>query len=98
MDSKFVISVNRVHDLIFVLAVFDLVFVLDLSSKSTSAQNESCRSFNPLQLLFWPNFMFPYEIWSFNWSNSGKKNHLNEETVFHCVRHCDARRHTGDCA
>ena len=69
VDSKFVINVNRVRDLIFVLAVFDSVFVLDLSSKSTSAQNESCRSFNPLQLLFWPNFKLLYEIWSFSRSN-----------------------------
>ena len=72
MDSKFVISVNRVRDLIFVLAVFDLVFVLDLSFKSTSTQNESCRSSFPLQLLFWPNFMFPYQILSFRWSKSGQ--------------------------
>src|SRR6185437_652631 len=77
---EFVVSVNRVRIGIFALAMFDHVFVLDLSSKSTSAQNESCRSFNSLQLLFWPNFMFPYENLSFNWSNSGK-NHLNEETV-----------------
>jgi len=60
--------------------VFNLVFVLDPSSKSTSAQNESCRSSFSLQLLFWPNFKFLYENLSFNWSNSSK-NHLNEETV-----------------
>ena len=60
--------------------MFDLVFVLDLSSKSTSAQNESCSSSFPLQLLFWPNFKFLYENLSFNWSNSDR-NHLNEETV-----------------
>ena len=60
--------------------MFDLIFVLDPSSKSTSAQNESCRSSFSLQLLFWPNFKFLYEKLSFNWSNSSK-NHLNEETV-----------------
>ena len=60
--------------------MFDLIFVLDPSSKSTSAQNESCRSSFSLQLLFWPNFKFLYENLSFNWSNSSK-NHLNEETV-----------------
>ena len=60
--------------------MFDLVFVLDPSLKSTSAQNESCRSFNPLQLLFWPNFMLPYEIWSFSGSN-WSQNHSNESTV-----------------
>ena len=60
--------------------MFDLVFVLDLSSKSTSAQNESYRSFNPLQLLFWPNFKLLYEIWSFSGSN-WSQNHSNESTV-----------------
>ena len=52
--------------------MFDLVFVLDLSSKSISTQNESCRSFIPLQLLFWPKFMFPYEKLSFGWSKLGQ--------------------------
>ena len=60
--------------------MFDLVFVLDPSLKSIFAKNESCRSFNPLQLLFWPNFMLPYEIWSFSGSN-WSQNHSNESTV-----------------
>jgi len=77
---KFVVNANRVCIVNIYLAVFDLVFVLDLSSKSTFAQNESCRSSFSLQLLFWPNFKFLYENLSFNWSNSGK-NQLSEETV-----------------
>jgi len=67
---KFVVNANRVRLVNIYLAVFDLVFVLDLSSKSTSAQNESCRSSFSLQLLFWPNFKFLYEKLSFNLSNS----------------------------
>ena len=52
--------------------MFDLVFLLDSSSKSTFAQNKSCRSSFALQLLFWPNFTFPYQILSFGQSKSGQ--------------------------
>ena len=60
--------------------MFDPVCLDDLSFKSTFAQNESCRSSFHLQLLFWSNSKFLYEIWSFSWSNSSQ-NHSNEETV-----------------
>jgi hypothetical protein len=54
------------------LAVFDLIFLRDPSFKSTFAQNKSCSSYRPLQLLFWPNFMFQCKIWSFGRSKSAK--------------------------
>ena len=50
-------SLFRKHRLIG----FDCLFVPDLSFKSIFAQNKSCRSFFPLQLLFWPNFELPYQ-------------------------------------
>jgi len=76
--------------------MLDLVFVFDLSSKSISAQNESCRSFLPLQLLFWPNFKFLYEILSFIGSNR-VKNRSKSITVLLPVLHCDrTRAHAGD--
>ena len=51
---------------------FEHVFLHNPSSESTFAQYQSCRSSCPLQLLFWPNFRFQYEIWSFGWSNFGQ--------------------------
>ena len=59
------------------LAVFDRVFLSNPSSKSTFAQNKSCRSYRPLQLLFWPNFMFQCKIWSFGWSKSAKSHSIS---------------------
>ena len=52
---------------------FEHVFLLNPSSESTFAQYQSCRSSCPLQLLFWPNFRFQYEIWSFGLSNFDQK-------------------------
>ena len=89
---KFVVNANRVRIVNIYLAVFDLVFVLDPSSKSTSAQNESCSSYFPLQLLFWPNFKLLYEIWTFNWSNSSQID-SNELTVSSSVS--TVRAHAG---
>ena len=51
------------------LAAFNLIFLLNPSFEPTCAQNKSCRPSIPLQLLFWPNFGFQYEIWSFGQSN-----------------------------
>ena len=62
------------------LAVFDRVFVSDPSFILTFAQKQSCRFSRPLQLLFWPNFMFQCKIWSFGRSKSAK-NHTNSVTV-----------------
>ena len=83
MDLSDVISVNRVRVLNINLAVFDRVFLPNQSLKSTFAQNKSCRSSLPLQLLFWPNFKFQYEIWSFGRSNFGQinSNEFNSVTV-----------------
>src|SRR6185436_14280129 len=53
--------------------MFDLIFLPNPSSKSTFAQNKSCRFSLPLQLLFWPNFKFLYEVLSFNLSNASQK-------------------------
>ena len=78
-----------------ILAVFAHVFLLDPSLNSTFAQKQSCRSSLSLQLLFWPNFKFLYEILSFNKSKSCQ-NRLNVSLfspVLHCA-HPDA--HTGD--
>ena len=71
--------------------MFDLVFLLDPSSKSTSAQNESCSSSFPLQLLFWSNSEFLYEIWSFSGSNSSQ-NCQTKKQWFSCARHGVARQ------
>ena len=51
---------------------FEHVFLPNSSSKSTFAQNKSCRSSLPLQLLFWPNFKFLYEKLRSGWSNLGQ--------------------------
>ena len=51
------------------LAAFTLVFLLNPSFESLFAQKQSCRPSIPLQLLFWSNSKFPYEIWSFGRSN-----------------------------
>ena len=59
---KFVVSANQVRIVNIRLAVFDLVFLANPSLNSTFAQNKSCRSYLPLQLLFWSNFKFLYEI------------------------------------
>ena len=42
------------------------------SFKSTFAQNESCRSSFPLQLLFWSNFKLPYKNLTFGRSTLGQ--------------------------
>ena len=60
--------------------MFNRVLLHDPSLKSTSAQNKSCTSYYPLQLLFWPNFKLLYEIWSFSGSN-WSQNHSIESTV-----------------
>ena len=76
-----------------------MFILLDPSLKSIFAQNESCRSSFPLQLLFWPNFMFPYQILSFGWSKSDQ-NCSNAATVLHCVTvfaTVSRAAHTGDC-
>ena len=69
--------------------MFDLVFLLDPSFKSSFAQNESCRSSLPLQLLFWPNFKFLYQNLSFGGSNSSQI-HSNVHCVLQCF-YCDAQ-------
>jgi hypothetical protein len=81
MDLSDVISANRIRIVNFDLAVFDRVFLSDLGLKSTFAQNESCRSSLPLQLLFWPNFKFLYQILRFGWSNVSQKT----VKIKHCV-------------
>ena len=53
--------------------MFDRVFVPDPSFNSTFAQKQSCRISRPLQLLFWPNFKFLYQISSFGRSKSAQK-------------------------
>ena len=72
---KLIVSVNRVRVVKHCLAAFDLIFLLNPSFESTCAQNKSCRPSIPLQLLFWPNFGFQYEIWSF-WQSNFDQNHL----------------------
>ena len=47
------------------LASFDHVFLSNPRIKLTFVQYQSCRSFLPLQLLFWPNFKIQYEFWAF---------------------------------
>ena len=64
--------------------MFDYVFLPNPSLKSTFAQNESCRSSVPLQLLFWPNFKLLYKNLSFGWSNSNQFQ-SNELTVPPCT-------------
>ena len=59
------------------LAVFDLVFLLDPSFKSTFAQNKSCSSYRSLQLLFWLNFTFQCKNRSFGWSKSAKNHSIS---------------------
>ena len=63
--------------------MFIYIFLLDPSLKSTFAQKQSCRSSLPLQLLFWPNFKFLYEILSFIRSKSSP-NQSNGFTVPPC--------------
>ena len=74
---KLIVSVNRVRVVKHCLAVFDPVFLLDSSLESTFAQNKSCRSYRPLQLLFWQNFIFQCKIWSFGRSNSAKNHSIS---------------------
>ena len=52
--------------------MFDCVFLFDPSLKSIFAQNKSCSSSFGLQLLFWPNFKFLYQILRFGWSNASQ--------------------------
>jgi len=73
MDLSNVISANQVRIVNFDLAVFDRVFLPDPGLESTFAQNKSCRSSLPLQLLFWPNFKSLYQILRFGWSNASQK-------------------------
>jgi len=85
------------------LAAFDLVFLLNPSFESIFAQKQSCRPSIPLQLLFWPNFMFPYEVWSFGWSNFAQ-NHFKRIQLVYCAldavrarrRQQHRRRHASD--
>ena len=63
--------------------MFDRVFVSDPSFKSSCAQKQSCRFSSPLQLLFWPKFMFQCKIWSFGRSKSAK-NHSKLVVVLPC--------------
>ena len=78
------------------LAKFDHVFLSDPGLKSTFAENKSCRSFLSLQLLFWPNFKFLYEILIFIGSNR-VKNRSKPITVLLLVLHCArTRAHAGD--
>ena len=76
--------------------MFVRVFLHEPSLKSTFAQNKSCRSFLPLQLLFWPNFKLPCEFLSFNRSNESQ-NLVKWITVLHCSSLCRRDAHTGDC-
>ena len=57
--------------------MFDRVFVSDPSFNSTFAQNKSCSSYRSLQLLFWPNFKFLYQISRFGWSKSAKNHSIS---------------------
>ena len=68
--------------MILILAEFEYVFLHDPSFEATCAQNKSCRPSIPLQLLFWPNFMFQCKISSFGWSKSGQKS-VKMITVLH---------------
>ena len=70
--------------------MFDPIFLIDQSLKSTFAQKQSCRFSLPLQLLFWPNFKFLYQILSFGRSNTGQ-NQSKCVTVCSCARHGVAR-------
>jgi hypothetical protein len=96
IDLSKVISVNRVRVLNIDLAMFDHVFLLDPSLKSTFARKQSCRSSLSLQLLFWPNFKFLYQSLSFGWSNA-RKNRSKSSTVFSCAPLCSSDAHTVDC-
>ena len=71
--------------------MFDPVFLIDPSLKSTFVQNKSCRSSLPLQLLFWPNFTLPYKIWSFNQSKLSQ-NRSKRSPCFSCDALCPYRR------
>ena len=76
--------------------MFDPVFLSDPSFKSTFALKQSCRSSLPLQLLFWPNFMFPYENLGFGWSKLGLKKfvklHCSSHVSSLCAPCCDRPR------
>ena len=67
--------------------MFALVFLPNPSFESIFAQKQICRSFLPLQLLFWPNFKFLYGILSFNWSMSGQIS-VKTITVLHSSSLC----------
>ena len=71
--------------------MFDPVFLIDPSLKSTFVQNKSCRSSLPLQLLFWPNFKLPYKIWSFNQSKLSQ-NWSKQSLCFSCAALCPYQR------
>ena len=63
--------------------MFDSIFLPNPSFKSTFAQNKSCRSSLPLQILFLLNFKFLYQSLSFGWSNTSKnQSKFIEFTVF----------------
>ena len=57
--------------------MFDRVFVSDLSFEATFAQNKSCSSYRSLQLLFWPNFKFLYQISRFGLPKSAKNHSIS---------------------
>ena len=76
-----------------ILAVFDYVFLLNSSLKSTFAQNESCRSSFALQLLFWSNFKFIYRILSFGRSNASQFRSKRTQ-FFSCAPLCSPDAHT----
>ena len=75
--------------------MFDPVFLDDPNLKSTFAQNESCRSSLPPQLLFWPNFKFLYQILS---SNRSKSSQIGSKSciVLPCASTVLAHTATGD--
>ena len=76
--------------------MFVRVFLHEPSLISTFAQNKSCRSFLPLQLLFWPNFKLPCEFLSFNRSNASQ-NLVKWITMLHCFSLGRRDAPTGDC-
>ena len=70
MCRNSIISINPYAKYISIVAELNHSFLPNPQPESTFAQNQSCRSSLPLQLLFWPNFKFLCEVLSFGRSKS----------------------------
>ena len=96
MDLSSSLALIKLHSILNFSCVRPSFLSMTRVSNQLSPKTKvvGCRSSLPLQLLFWPNFMFPYENLSFGWSNSSQFQ-SNELTVPPCASTVLAHTATG---